>query len=215
MQFGEAQDSGRTFPPATRRAVGSSAKEQMERELNSLKLQANLAQQSRIQASVGMWSIMMPFELITQPAAVAKAFATKHKGQSKHNFGSPHVQVWRAMLVSIIKACEELEPETKTKIESSMEILKEELKQFELAGPQRGHEFIRQCRVKQCKDESQGLLHYCLSHLRPNMRETDIAMHSALQTLQATILPGTAPPSELERKVQKDIEAIQAILGKK
>jgi len=187
----------------------------MERELNSLKLQSHLAQQSRIQASVGMWSIMMPFSLIEQPAAVAKAFAQKHKGQSRHNFGSPHVQVWRAMLVTIIKEGEAIEVVQKATITNSLEIVKEELKQFETAGPNRGHEFIRQCRVKQCRDEAQGLLHYCLSHLRPNMREIDIALHQILQVLQATILPGTAPPSELERKVQKDIEALQAIMGKK
>ena len=75
-QWMEDEDTGVPSPRVARRAVGSSNREALTRELQTLKLQAQVAQQTRLNASVGMWTIQVPFEVIAKPLAVAKTFAT-------------------------------------------------------------------------------------------------------------------------------------------
>ena len=213
------ETSGSVAPPATRRAVGGTNKEQLTRELASLKLQANTAQKERITASIGMWSVMTPAELLEKPIAIAKKIATDHKGKSKHNFGSPHIQVWRSVLKNMVIHAEAklLMQQTydEKMIERALDRVKKEIEMFEADRPEDGHKHIRQCRVKTCKDETKALLHYALSHLVEDMRGTDLAMHVILDFLGGDVLPGSAPASELERQCQRNIDDVKAQLGVK
>ena len=211
-------DAGEPAGPAlqrtARRAVGSSTKEALTRELQSLKMQAWNAQQTRLNASVGMWTIRVPFALVKAPLAVAKDFATKHKGQSQHKFGSPHVQVWRSFMVSLITHAKNAEKENKNeKLEDAINTMNVALSTFETDGPKQGHKHIRQCRIKQCREETQGLVHYALSPLLENPRKVDMAIHLAIEAVEGSVLPGTAPPNELERQVQINIDAVKAMLA--
>ena len=76
------------------------------------------------------------------------------------------------------------------------------------AGPKKGFQWVRQCRIKQCRDAEKGILMYQLSHLR-NSRDMDTALHFVLSEFGGDVLEGTEPPSELERSIQKDITAVQ------
>ena len=145
-------------------------------------------QQARIQASVGMWTMHLPAEIIAKPFAVAKELAKAHAGKSKHKFGSPHIQVWSAFLKVLIEettkaASAKSDPEKanlaecKTRIEVEFEAMEQE-------GPSKGHKHIRQCRVKLCREQDKGLCHFAVSHLVPNMREVDLAIHMIAETLE-------------------------------
>lgn len=208
------ETSGPTSQRAARRAVGSSNKEALTRELNSLKMQAWNAQQTRLNASVGMWTMRVPFALVKTPLAVAKDFATKHKGQSMHKFGSPHVQVWRSFMVSLIaQAKKEFKENKNEKLEDAINTMNMALSTFETDGPKQGHKHIRQCRIKQCREEANGLVHYALSTLLENPRKVDLAIHLAIEAVGGSVLPGTAPPNELERMIQTNIESVKAMLA--
>ena len=208
---------GETSVRHTRRAVGPTSKEMLARELVTLKAMAYNMQQARIQASVGMWTMQLPAEIIQKPLGVAKEFAKAHAGKSKHKFGSPHIQVWRAFLKVLIeettKIAENKGEQEKSNLIQCKNIIETELKAMETEGPSMGHKHIRQCRMKVCREPEKGLCHFAVSHLVPNMREVDLAIHMIVENLGGTVLPGTAPPNELERQVQVNIDAVKAELA--
>ena len=120
---------GETPQRNVRLAVGG-FKETLERELASLKMQAQTAQQQRVLMSVGLWTVMVPAEIVEPALKVAKTFAMKHKGASQHKFGSPHVQVWRQILMTIISEASEKKTtlEDQQKIEQAIALLGNDLK---------------------------------------------------------------------------------------
>ena len=182
--------NGSAAPAASRRAVGSTNKELLTRELASLKLQANTAQKERITASVGMWSVMTPAELLTKPINVAKKFATDHKGKSKHNFGSPHIQVWMSVLKNSVIHTEAkllLNQHTHDEkiFEKALDRVKKEIEMFERKGPENEHKH----------------------------QMAQMAMHVILDFLGGDVLP-SMPTTELERQCQRNIDDVQkALLG--
>ena len=87
-------------------------------------------------------------------------------------------------------------------------------KAFKEAGPTHAASFIRICRVKKTREEK-GLLSYTLSELKAEPAVTDPALHRIMTALGGDVRQGTAPPSELERTLQKDVDALNQQLGKK
>ena len=96
-----------------------------------------------------------------------------------------------------------------------VEVLKKHLQAFEAAGPTKGHEYVRQCRVKNCKEKEKSLLTYSLSTLQDtkDVQILDLAIHHVLNSVGAEIKAGTPPPTDAERKLQKEIDSVRASLG--
>ena len=65
----------------------------------------------------------MKFEMIAKPLAVAKEFGVKHKGQSMHKFGSPHVQVWKFFLEGLIEVSKKHATAKETNTMEALEIV--------------------------------------------------------------------------------------------
>ena len=98
----------------------------------------------------------------------------------------------------------------------AMKVVNAHLVQFEAAGPKKGHLFVRQVRVRRCRDESLGILTYQLSSmLGTALVQMDQSLHLILMKLGFEIMEGTAPRNELERVNQKQIEELKAQLAKK
>lgn len=117
-------------------------------------------------------------------------------------------------MVSLITHAKNAEKENKNeKLEDAINTMNVALSTFETDGPKQGHKHIRQCRIKQCREETQGLVHYALSPLLENPRKVDMAIHLAIEAVEGSVLPGTAPPNELERQVQINIDAVKAMLA--
>ena len=53
-----------------------------------------------------------------------------------------------------------------------------------------------------------------MSGLSVDTNAMDQAMHKLLEALDGDIRMGTAPPSELERSIQRDIDTLNQQLGK-
>ena len=191
----------------------------LNRELNLLKVAANTAMKARILASALMWSIMVPYQLIEPAVQTGKDFVEKYKGGSNHKAGSPHVRVWKTLiqtiLISVSNKIESLvvgeDDALSNNLKSAATLIQEYYNTMISQGPKKAINFIRQCRVKQCRDTEKGIIHYQISHLC-DYRSVDVALHFLMENLNAEILEGTEPPSEIERKLQKDIEAVQMLL---
>lgn len=207
----EDQDDFSDQPTRKTRTVGSSTMESQKRELNTLKLVAQQAQTQRIIMSIIVWTISLPTKLVSKPLQVAKDFTTRHKGQSNHRHGSPHVHVWRAVIQAILEAAQELP--SCAELKQATDILKKALQDFTDSGPKKGHLHIRQCRVRTCREEEKGLLIYQLSHLLEDPRQVDLAIHYLVNLLGGEVLEGTAPPNALERQLGKDIEELKVAVG--
>ena len=82
---------------------------------------------------------------------------------------------------------------------------------FETAGPEAGAALVSQLRCKVCKDKTTGVVAWSLSNLMdPTERaQLDNAMMTAIKTLGGEMTVGTAPPGDLERKVQERVDALK------
>ncbi len=93
------------------------------------------------------YSALVKAEVIEEALATAKAFADKTRGQSGHSYGSPHVQIARTLLQTLIKKGHEANPS-----EPALTPLREFLAKFEQAGPEGAAQMMAQLRVKLCKE---------------------------------------------------------------
>ena len=102
-----------------------------------------------------------------------------------------------------------------TSLEAEIKALKEFLTEFEKAGPKEGHRFVSQARIKNFKDPKQLMLSYSLSELlEPTAKyRVDQAIHQATRKMGAEVKPGTAPPTEAEKELQKSVDSIREKLG--
>jgi len=165
-------------------------------------------------AAAVMWTILMPLNLIAPAIDVVKKFADKTRGQSKHKHGHPHVQAWNQVLTTLMTAIKSLPLETQASLHAEMTAVEKMHKEYQAAGPTKAALFIRICKVKETRD-NMGLLTYTLSHLNIDVADMDLCLHKLFSALEGDVRMGTAPPSELERAIQRDIDTLSAQLGKK
>ncbi len=141
----EAADGSQ--PAKKRVAVGQSNAEDNETRLNHMILSIQTAQKQGMLEAIAWWTVMCPNYLVQPALNTTKEYAKKTKGVAGHKFGSPHVQLWRTFIFTLIANVKEL-PEVK----KEMDILADHLKQFEEAGPLNGHKYCRQARAKELRD---------------------------------------------------------------
>ena len=211
----DAEDKKEAAPAAKRAAVGMTETEDKEERLNLMILAIQTAQKQRMLEACAWWTLICPIELIQPGLNVTKEHAKQTKGMTGHKMGSPHIQLWRTFLKTLINHAEKLpaEPDHREEIET----VKLHLQQFEKAGPQSGHLFCRQARAKTLKDPTKAIFHYALSPtMAPDAaHKTDCAIHRLMTALKCEVKPGTSPPSLAEIKLQRSIDQLKLALGKK
>jgi hypothetical protein len=195
-------------PAAKRQAVVN--REAKEAEMNALILSLQTAQTARQLSGCAWWTVMIPAELGANALATTEKHAEQTRGVTNHKMGSPHIQLWRTLLKTLIDSTSG-SAELKEDVQTVMKYLSE----MEAKGPNMGHYFISQARLKVVKDPQFMILFYSLSDMiEPGARYmTDVAMHKLLASMKAEVKPGTAPPSEAETKVQAQVDKLRAELG--
>jgi hypothetical protein len=200
-------------PPTARvRAVGSTSKDALQRELNHMLLAIQTAQTNR-QMQASAWKTWLtPGELVADPIATNKAHAEQTKGISGHKHGPPHVQSYRAFIAKLInmaaaKATEETD-------KNHVQLLQQHLTNYEASGVQQGWTSIDQFRVRLTK-EGQGIVNYQLSTmLEPAARhQIEFALAVTLKLIDSEVRPGAPPRSDAERKLQISIDELKSQLA--
>lgn len=207
----EKQEPLQGGAPSKRSAVGASDKEAKERELNHMIVTAQSLQITRQLMAIAWWTIMLPSAILAPGLATTRKHAEETKGKSGHKMGSPHVQLWRAVLKALIQYLGGTEA-----LNSQLEIIQEHLTTMETAGPDLAHEHIRQARIREIKDPEYMILHYGISNLLPPLKAhaMETALHTCFKHMKAEVKVGTAPPSEAEKRLQTDIDNLKKELGK-
>ena len=194
--------------PAKRMAVKSNSDKQQQLNLLILSLQS--AQAARQLTGAVFWTALIPAELGKDALKTTRGHAERTKGQSGHKFGSPHVQLWRTFLKTLLGAIS-----GKAEIEEECKTLKSYLSSMEEAGVAMGHKFVSQARLKVVRDPEKMIVFYSLSTLLdPQIRcKMDNALHKVIVNLKGEIKPGTAPPSDAEKKIQSQVDELREELG--
>lgn len=179
-------------------------------QLDLLKIASNSAQKIRMMASILMWTIMLPMELLQSAVDFAKKFGSENKGQ-KHNKGSPHPQIWRIVLTEMITAAKALEPvgESAQHLQEVITIIEKHVKGLADSGPKKAYFHIRQAQVRPTRDEKKGILKFEVSQLLENPRQTQMAILYLAEALGGSVLEGTEAPTDLERKIQGHIDKLK------
>ncbi len=207
---------GETDVPAMARKVRAVAaegqtQEALERELNTLKMNAHAAQTNRLLMSGVFWSALCPEALGQKALAAAKQHGDSTRGVSRHNKGPPHPHVWLAFLRSVLleaKKNNDLEGETGAAIQVIQEYVDAYVKV-----PAQHMYFISQARVKVIKDEK-VVVNWALSRLLEAPHRVDQALMRVLGMLKCDVRAGTAAASPIERQNQVYIEKLNIALGK-
>ena len=179
-------------------------------QLDLLKIASNSAQKIRMMASIMMWTLMLPMELLQSSVDYAKKFGSENKGQ-KHNKGSPHPQIWRIVLTEMITAAKALEPvgESAQHLQEVVTIVEKHVKGLADSGPKKAYFHIRQAQVRPTRDEKKGILKFEVSQLLENPRMTQMAILFLAEALGGSVLEGTEAPTDLERKIQGHIDKLK------
>ena len=53
-------------------------------------------------------------------------------------------------------------------------------------------------------------VHHALSPFLADAREIDLAIHLLIESVKLSVLPGTNPPSEVERQLQNNMGSVKA-----
>ena len=204
--------------PAKRTATGHTDKENKEAQLTHYILSAQTAQTVRTMQGA-IWHVFIgPFEIAEAAVTCAKEFGIRTKGQSGHKFGSPHVQAYRTFLIAIIKLLEAKASagDQDGKINALIDPLSHHLKEYQEAQVVNAFRFISQFRAKKTK-EGKGVVTIALSDLMlPEARHrTMVAITDALILLGCEYKAGSPPASDVERKHQKHIDELKALMGVK
>lgn len=203
----EASDEPETSPTKRAAVVGTAAK---QLELQHLILSLQNAQMTRQLTGAVFWTVMIPISMGKDALAATKAFALKAKESKNHKMGSPHIQLWRTLVKTVLSMSNQ-----EKSLAEHVTVLEKYLKAFQDAGPENGHQFVAQARIKQIRDDSKLILLYSLSTmLEPSDRwRVDKAIHTILLFHKCEIKPGTAPPSEAEKKIQQAVDQLRAELN--
>jgi len=181
-------------------------------QLDLLKLASNSAQKIRLMASIMMWTLMLPMELLQSAVDFAKKFGTENKGQ-KHNKGSPHPQIWRIVLSEMVSAAktllEKVENEQQQHLQPAISIVEKHIKGLADSGPKKAYFHIRQAQVRATRDENKGISKFEVSQLLVNPREVQMAILYFAEALGGSVLEGTEAATDLERKIQNHIDKLK------
>ena len=193
-------------------ASGSSVDE-ITRELDTLKMISNIAQKTRLHASILMWTIMLPAILLEPAINAAKDFGQTNKGVKQHGKGSPHPMVWRITLDTIVAAAkaklETLEAQPREHLNQAICLVEAHLKALVASGPKKAYFHVRQAQVRTTRDETKSILKFEISQLLADPRATQLALLYVMEALQGSVLEGTEAPTDLERKIQTHIDTLK------
>ena len=167
-------------------------------------------QQTRQLSAIAWWAVMCPSELLTHSMTVIHRHTEKTKGKSGHKYGSPHVQAWAQFVQTMLAAAKKMAIP-----DSDVKPLQDHLDAMQKAGPEMGHHWTRQCRIKKLKDEKTMMLFYGISSLQSpaDAHACEIVLHALIKKLGCDVKPGTSPPSLVEKKLQLDIDNLKKELG--
>jgi hypothetical protein len=149
---------GEESQPAKRVAV--QRKEEKMQKLNLLILSLQNAQMTRQLSGATWWIVLIPSELGKGALATTKAHAEKTKGQTSHRMGSPHIQLWRTLVIQLVEM-----NSGEADLEADIKTAATYFKVFEEEGPVLGHRFVTQAGLKLVKDPNDMVLFYSLSDL--------------------------------------------------
>ena len=197
-------------PSAKTRAVGNSDKDVLITQLNHLKLTAQLKQEVRLLMSAVFWVALVPLEIAKPAIDTAKKFADKTRGVSKHNLGQPHPQVWRALLNTMITRIQATT--VGQELKQYLDVLVHYYGEF-TKDPLRHMCFIKQARVREVKD-GKATVHWSLPTIAENAPEIDRAIMECMVAVGGDVRAGTVAANPMERKLQQDIDSLNARLGK-
>ena len=215
VDMGNWIDAEEEAPPVggnKKQALGQSRKEELESDLNHMIATSQALQGVRLLNSVVFWTISAPAEMLAPGKKATVEFNKRTKGQSKHGYGSPHIQAWRAIIANITRMVEPIE-----ELKNQNILLKAHLEKITKEGPKRAEVTLcSQCIVKVIKDPETLILKYALSSLiDPEERVyLDQSTHAIFLHFKAEIKTGTASATQAERKLQEDIDAKKLLLGK-
>ena len=191
--------------------------ETLTRELDALKLISNLAQKTRLHASILMWTIMLPAAILSPAITLAKEFGAANKGVKNHGKGSPHPMVWRSVLETLISTIKLKIPSvnetTRANLNQAMTIVEKHLADFIASGPKKSYFHIRQAMVRTTRDEGKSILKFEVSSLLAEPRNVQMALLFLMEGAGGAVLEGTEAPTDLERKVQTHIETLKTKLS--
>jgi hypothetical protein len=221
----EEEDNGRsrrgrgTASAYTRSSQKQPEMESLTRELDSLKLIANVAQKNRLHASVLLWTLKVPIEIVQPSIKAAKEFGVENKGK-QHSKGSPHIHVYRHFLHTIIKEIEKgisdqvsATSQPNQEMAQALFVVKEHYQNFISSGPKKGYYHVRQARARATRNEKIGIFTFELSMLLPDPRSVQLAIIYMIEKLDGEILEGTEAATDLERKCQGHIESLKQMIG--
>lgn len=189
-----------TAPPAQAPAkrIALEGKDEKMQKLNLLVLSLQNAQAARQLSAATWWTVLITAGLGKHALETTRKHAEATRGQTNHKMGWPHIQLWRTLIVQLM-AMTPGNAET----EAEHKIVAAYLKEFEAAGPTQGYKFVTQARLKVVKDPANMVLFYSLSELMQPAHKwaIDAAIHKLSLHTKSEIKPGTAPPSEVEKKI--------------
>jgi len=180
-------------------------------QLDTMKLVSNVAQKLRVHASVRMWTVMVPAALLQPAIDFAKDFGKNSKGK---NMGSPHVQIWRIVLKTIITSAKEriaslVDGEEKNHLTQATTVIENHLQALIASGPKKGFYHVRQVMVRATRSEKESILKFEVSQLLADPRSTEMAVLYILEALEGRVLEGTEAATDLERKIQVHIAELK------
>ena len=210
MVEGWITDSTPATPAPAKKMAVSESKEEKTQKLNLLILSLQSAQATRQLSAATWWTVVIPAELGKGALETTRKHAEATKGQTNHKMGSPHIQLWRTLIAKLLEMTS-----GNTEAEEQHKIVEAYLKEFEAAGPTLGYKFVTQARLKVVKDPENLVLFYSLSELMEPVQKFAIenSIHKLLTSIKGEIKPGTAPPSEAEKKIQQQVDALRTELG--
>jgi len=205
----EEEEEVLTMPAKKEKRGGSDREEKMSR-LNHMICTIQNLQLTRQQSAVAWWAVELDATLTKKGVEAVKKHAEETKGVSNHGKGSPHIQGYRGFMRSVLKKMRDMNWDN-----AQIELIAKHITDFEEAGAELGHYFVRQCRFRILKNQDRVLVMYALSSLiEPGLAfQIDTTLHKVWAAVKGTIRPGSSPPSQAEKKLQQDIDALKAELG--
>ena len=143
-----------------------------------------------------------------------KDFAEMTRGKSKHNLGHPHVQAWATFMTTLIQHSADSAKEGP--LAKCLQDLQESLTAFKTDGVEKAYMHISQFRAKITKEETHGVVSWCLSPMLEPLAATNLnrALVELLVHHKAEVTMGGPPPGPAERKLKADIAELKRKMGK-
>ena len=198
--------------PAKVRAVENAINN--ETMLNTMMVTAQNAEATRINSGAIYVSVLMLAQLVAPAVKTIKDFAELTRGKSKHNLGHPHVQAWATFMTTLIQHSADSAKEGT--LAKCLQNLQESLTAFKTDGVEKAYMHISQFRAKITKEETHGVVSWCLSPMLEPLAATNLnrALVELLVHHKAEVTMGGPPPGPAERKLKADIAELKRKMGK-